>query len=672
VLSYVLAGLSLGAIYAIASASLVVTYVSSGVFNFAFGALAFAVARVFYWLNTQQGWPIWPAAVVALLVFAPLLGATLYGLLFRHLRLSSTTVKIVATIGLSVALPELVKLVFGDLTDATAPGLAKRPLRVFHPFGASVNMDQVITYAGLVLVLVVGVGMLRYTDVGLKIRALVDSEALTALSGSSPGRISLGVWAASATLAGIAGILLAPTTGVSVDGMTFLMAAAFAPVIAARLRSLPLAVGVALLMGVVTTVIQRYLDPSDPLSAQIVPSIPFVFMLLFLLYYAARGQAGGDSLGGALDQAIRPAAAAAAVAGGARSRRGLLSPAVLGPVVTVVIAACLPLLLDQYWTGLVAAGICLGIALLSYTLVTGEGGMIWLCQITFAGFGAIIAAELAGTHGWPPFVAVIVGGIIVVPIGLLLGVLTIRLGDLYVALVTLTFGLLATNLLFTREPYYNYGQGTSMPRPDWASGNLVFCYIALVAFVILGLLIVNVRRSTAGLAMSAVRWSENGARTLGLSVVQTKLLVSGLATYVAAVGGGFLALNFQSSLPDSFNPFIGLIWLAVLVSVGSRSIIAALVAGLVYALLPGVFQTYLPGAWTHLPTILFGLGAIMLARNPEGVIAMHARQLADLMARRADRRERAGQGLDAPEPPDPPGDDTPAQTAERVASGGNA
>src|SRR6185312_13640384 len=135
-----------------------------------------------------------------------------------------------------------------------------------------------------------------------------------------------------------------------------------------------------------------------------------------------------------------------------------------------------------------------------------------------------------------------------------------------------------------------------------------FSYLALGAFLVLGLLILNLRRSTAGLAMSAVRWSETGSRTLGLSVVQMKVLISGLATYVAAVGGGFLALNFQSSLPDSFNPFIGLIWLAVLVSVGSRSITAALVAGLVFALLPGVFQTYLPAGWTHLPTILFGLG----------------------------------------------------------------
>ena len=647
-LSYVFAGLALGAIYAIAAASLVVTYVSSGIFNFAFGAMAFSVARFYFFLNTEQGWPIWPSFLVAVGIFAPALGVALYALLFRHLRLRSPLVKIVATIGLSVALPPLVNLVLGALTNVTAPGLAERPLRVFRVFGATVNMDQVVTFAGLVLVLAVGTFILRFTDVGLKVRALVDSEALTSLSGTSPSRVSVGVWGASAMLAGLAGILVAPTAGLSVEGMTFLMAAAFAAVVAARLRSLPGAVIVALAMGVTTSVVQRYLDPQDPLSSQVVPSIPFAFMLVFLLYYALRGQAGDGSTGGALDRAIRPEGAdtpIAIVPTGARRTR--LTPGLLATVITLLVVAALPVVFDQYWTGLTASGICLAIVLLSYTLVTGEGGMIWLCQITFAGFGALVAAELTTTFGWSPIVAVFVGAVFVVPVGVILGLLTIRLGNLYVALVTLTFALLAQNLIFTRDRFYNFGTGVFMPRPEFAFENSAFAYVALAAFLVLGALIVNLRRSTAGLALSAVRWSENGSRTLGLSVMQMKVLVSGLATYVAAVGGGFLALNFQSFLPDSYNAFVGLIWLAVLVSIGSRSIIAALVAGLAFSLLPGVFSTYLPQDLAEIPVILFGLGAVMLAKNPDGVIAMHGRQLHDHLARRAQRRHG------------PPGDDGP-------------
>jgi branched-chain amino acid transport system permease protein len=634
-LSYVVAGLALGAVYAIAAASLVVTHVSSGVFNFAFGAMAFAVARFYYFLYVEQGWPLPLAAVVAIGLFGPALGVLLYVVLFRHLRLRSPLVKIVATIGLSVALPPLVDLVLGRLVNATAPGPAPQPVAVYRPFGAVVDMNQLITYAGLTVVLIAGTVLLRCTDTGLKVRALVDSEALTAMSGVSPSRVSLGVWAVSSLLAGLAGVLVAPTSGLSVDGMTFLMAAAFAAVVAARLRSLPTAVAVALAMGVVTSVIQRYLDPQSALSAQIVPSVPFLFMLVFLLAHAVRGRAGDAPAGGVLDRAVRA--------------EGTGAPAIttpsgyLAPLATFAVVGCLPLVLDDFWTGLTATGIALATALLSGTLVTGEGGMIWLCQITFAGLGALFAADLTTNSGWPPLAAVLVSAVCVVPVGVVLGLLTIRLGNLYVALVTLTFGLLAQNLVFLRDRFYRSGQGIFMPRPAWALDNRSFALFGLAVFAVLGLFVVNLRRSTAGLAVTAVRWSEAGSRTLGLGVVPVKVLVSAVATFVAAVGGGLLALAYQSALPDSFNPFTGLVWLAVLVTVGARPVVGALVAGVAFAVLPSVFQTYLPTRWTEIPVVLFGFGAVMLARNPEGIIAMHARQLRELGRWRQARRARAAE-----------------------------
>ena len=73
-LQFVIAGLVLGGIYAICSAGLVITYTSSGILNFAFGAIAFFIARFYYFLNTQHGWAIIPAAVLSILVASPALG----------------------------------------------------------------------------------------------------------------------------------------------------------------------------------------------------------------------------------------------------------------------------------------------------------------------------------------------------------------------------------------------------------------------------------------------------------------------------------------------------------------------------------------------------------------------------------------------------------------------
>src|SRR5260370_14445678 len=84
-LGYIFAGIALGSIYAIAASGIVVTYVSSGVLNFAFGSLAYFLARFYYFLNTQHGCDQLPARVVSVFVAGPALAAFLYLVLFPHL-----------------------------------------------------------------------------------------------------------------------------------------------------------------------------------------------------------------------------------------------------------------------------------------------------------------------------------------------------------------------------------------------------------------------------------------------------------------------------------------------------------------------------------------------------------------------------------------------------------
>src|SRR5690606_24493817 len=85
---------------------------------------------------------------------------------------------------------------------------------------------------------------------------------------------------------------------------------------------------------------------------------------------------------------------------------------IYGPIFVFGIVAILPLVLSPFWAALVGLAAATGIALLSYTLVTGEGGMIWLSQITFAGVGALTTGQLATEHGWPLLLAILVGGVI--------------------------------------------------------------------------------------------------------------------------------------------------------------------------------------------------------------------------------------------------------------------
>ena len=236
----------------------------------------------------------------------PVLGVLLYLALFQFLRLSSTLVKIVATLGLSVVFPALATVFFGNITIIKAPGLAPQPVKVYTVDGVPVTADQLIVYASVALIVVVGALALRYSDVGLRVRAMVDSPAMTALSGSNTVSISVGVWAVSMTLAGLTGILAAPIVGLDPGTDTLLMAAAFAAVIAAQLRSLPVAVFVGLLMGIIGGLVVKYLPPTSSLTAAVIPSLPFVITVVCLVYQLIRRERINEpaGVGGPLDRAI--------------------------------------------------------------------------------------------------------------------------------------------------------------------------------------------------------------------------------------------------------------------------------------------------------------------------------------------------------------------------------
>jgi branched-chain amino acid transport system permease protein len=327
------------------------------------------------------------------------------------------------------------------------------------------------------------------------------------------------------------------------------------------------------------------------------------------------------------------------------------------------IIAVLPLILGGLWVGLVGEGLAFAIAFLSYTLVTGEGGMIWLCQITFAGLGAVVTAHLATTDHWPVLLAVLAGGLAIIPVGVIIGLLTIRIGELYIALVTLTFGVLVDNLIFTLNVFTQFGQGVTVNRPSLVMGDRAFTYLVLAVFCVLSIFIVNLRRSTPGLALAAVRWSEPAARTMGLSVVQMKVLVTGLAAFVAGIAGGLLSIYTQSAIPTSYATLGGLVWLAILVTIGVRSNVAAAFAGVSFTIFPAIFINYIPLALVQIPTALFGFGAIMVARHPDGIATMHARQVEFLVARLLRR------GSGAVRTPSDPAPGPPLETPEPAGAG---
>jgi branched-chain amino acid transport system permease protein len=644
---YLVGGLVVGSVYALAALGLILTYTSSRVFNFAQGALAFFCALTFRELVVAHGWPAPAAALAVVGVLAPALGLGLWAVLFRHLTHAPPHVRLVSTVGLWVAVPPVARILYGHEEIYDRTGLGPQPPHVYRPLGVAIDSDQLIVLVATAAIAVALLMMMRVTPFGLAVRATVDAPVMASVAGIDTRVVGAVTWMIGTALAGASGVLLAPLRGYQETQFTFLLLGAFAAVVIARMHSLIAGVAGALLIGLAQNLAQsspfeRVLDTlvgqDSVLQRGLVPSIPFLLMLVFLITYRGLQRERFTTDTRTLPAPVVPGADDEA-APRSRWRRAL--PLLVGVAVILV----LPEVLSGRWQAVVAKGLALSIALLSYVVLTGQGGMISLCQITFAGIGGAITAQLATNWGWPVLPSIVVAALVVVPVGLLAALPSLRLGDLYLALATLAFAEVVQNLFFQLERINNFDSGVRVPRPVFGpvsfGDDRAFYYLLVVAFLLIGLLVLNLQRSTTGMALDALRSSEAAAATIGVGIVRAKLAAFGVSAFIAALGGGFYVTYARIAQPgQAFNALLGAVWLAVVVTWGVRSVSGALAAGLALAVMPQLFSEHLSGGWLEVPTMLFGLGAIALAREPRGVLV----QLAE---RRRGRRARRPAGAGA-------------------------
>lgn len=590
---YIISGLVVGSIYAISALGLVLTYTSSRVFNFAHGAIAYSIAVFYYYLTRQNGWSIATAAPFTILVYAPLLGLALYFALFRRLTHATPTVRLVSTVGLWVAVPAMTKIIFtASKADIFNPeGLVKSPADAtfIRVFGSYVNENQFVVIISAAVIAVVTTLVLRFTPVGLATRMTVDQPRNAGIAGVNTEAVTAGSWMVGVMLAGFAGVLLSPIVGLQEFQFTLLLVGSFAAVVIGRMTSLPLAFAGAIAVGLLQQVWVKYQPSEGFFSSGVAASIPFVVMLVFLIGYSFSSK-GLRSESFEIDRRS---------SGGAHGDAPPIPPPrgwkrAIGPLIMAAALTALPLvfndlwIFDSFWIGVFAQGIALAVIYLSYTLVTGEGALISLCQITLAGIGAFAAARLAAEAGWPVWLAILVGALIAVPFGLLVAIPSLRIGDLYLALLTLGFALVIEQVVWQRPEYDNFGAGLKIARPFGLqiTDRLEMYAIVAVVFAVVGLLIVNMKRATSGLVFAAIRSSEPASMTSGISIVRAKLVLFGISAFVAGLGGALYATVVGSATPTSFNALVGIVWLAIVVTWGVRSVTGALLAGMIYAIAP--------------------------------------------------------------------------------------
>jgi len=643
-LNYAVPGIPFGCSYAIVAVGLVLTYQATGVFNFGFGAQAFASALLFTIL-ADRGVPTWAAFVVSVVLAAPLIGLVLERFLFRHIAPSNVTAKIVSSVAVFVALPELLAVVFGNEQRFAPPTLFFNQEKVYlHLFSTPINGLELETLVvtALVVLLVVAV---RSTPFGLQMRGAVESPRLLQLEGVPADRVSAGAWMLSSFLAGLAGVLLAPHyPTVQSNDYAILLVAAVAASALGGLASIPLALAGGLGLGVVGGLGAGYFPASSIWHTGLLPAVPFLVLAVLLVGLPSLRDL--DSSNDPLS-AVDPPPPAPITA----TRSPAIDRVVRTGGRTLLLVGVVSVLtwVPGNWTFVLTTGLVYSVIFLSITLVTGMGGQLSLCQATFAGVGAFAAAQLALHAGLPILLGAVVGAAAAMVIGALAALPALRLRGLPLALLTLSLALLADNVVFPTSAIGGPTTGLTVPRPEIGPINLAtestkaFFVLAFVVLVLCALAVRRFQRGTLGRFLAAMRTSPLAASSVGIDLNRTKVVVFALSAALAGLGGALYGSLQQSITPIDFNYQFSLVFVVVVVTTGVATVEGAIQAGMGFVVVQQLLS-YLPSrvGGPSLAVLLFALAAFGYSAHPEGVVEYQKRRATQWLERRLPAAARGG------------------------------
>ena len=598
-LPFIIAGLTTGSAYALAGVGLVLTYKTSGIFNFAHGALAAVSAYMFYALHVQHGMPWVPAAVICVLVVGPLLGTALEWIA-RALSGASLAIRVVSTIGILLLIQGIAVIVYGDSQTRVVPQYL--PTTAYHIGSTAVTLAQIIVaVVGVVATFALYV-FFRVTRLGLAMQAVVDDPALLDASGTRPVAVRRWAWGIGVVFASASGLLLVPFITLDATTLTFLVVAAFGAAALAQFKSLPGTYFGGLAIGIGAALATKYFTTGvlDGVSA----SLPFLVLFVVLMVSPRRRLADRAPV-----VALRQAAWTApwqvrVLSGGALAVLLLLVPSFAGFH-----------LAD--WSQFLA----LTVLFLSLGLLVRTSGQVSLCHVSFMAIGVCAFSDLTVQHGWPWGFALVAAGLITVPVGALLAIPAIRLPGLYLALATFGFGVLVQYMFYSQSYMFgNLGLGVTIPMPQVAALGLTqsdksYYYLCLLIAAVVTVFVFAVERSRLGRLLRALSDSPTGLAANGTSVNLTRLLVFCVSAFLAAVAGVLQAGAIGTATDASYEPITSLVYFAlIIIAVGGAPW---------YAVGAAAGTTIIASYWTdpnanNWLQVLFGLTAVVYSVTPAG------------------------------------------------------
>ncbi len=303
---------------------------------------------------------------------------------------------------------------------------------------------------------------------------------------------------------------------------------------------------------------------------------------------------------------------------------------ILGWTAALIALLILPFFLGKYSIFLLSLLAIYALVSLGLNLLMGYTGQIAAGHAGFLAIGAYVTAIVTANLEWLPCpITLLLAGAASGLIGFLLGIPILRLKGFYIAMATLAFGVVVSEIILQWSSVTGGDDGFSVPTAR--IGSFVFdsdfklFYLIIPVTIVMTLLARNLVNGYIGRAFIALRESEVAAQTIGVDLAKYKTIAFAISAFYTGVAGGLFAYLITFLSPDAFTIELSIDFIAMIVIGGMGSILGSIIGAVI---LTGI-QQVLAGL-LDLQILIFGLSLIIfMIFMPRGIVGM----LADLKER---------------------------------------
>jgi branched-chain amino acid transport system permease protein len=600
-LDYTVNGLVIGNIYALLAVGLALIFGVANLINFAHGSVYTIGAYVGWAAITFLHTPL-PVTMAIVTGACGLLGVGIERIALRPLQGKARIAPLIATIGLSFVLDQLVQLLCSPDPRAVPSDLPDWRLAVG---GVSIGpMDLLIAAVGIVSAALL-YAFLRFTKLGFAVRATAQDRDAALQMGVNVNAVNSAVFAIASALGGLGGLLVGMYYNHIDPAMSF--QATLKGVVAQVIGGVGNVPG-AILGGALLGLTESY--GIAVFGTTYRNLFAFVLLIVFLVWFpnglfGARSAIHSEPLVGTFIAPSRPI----------RVPRwlvvGVAAAALALPLVTGA-----PYLLQTLTNAWLAA-----VLALSLTLVAGTAGQISLGQAALLAIGGYASALLVIDLGAPAIVSVPAAGLITAALGTLLVFPAFRLRGHYIAIATLAIGEIVSLVILNWESLTGGAMGLTGIPPlaflgrDLESNRAIYwtCLLALIAIAALQARLLD---SHLGRTLRAVREDEIAAQSYGIDPNRYKALAFGFGGFAAGVAGAITAHLYSYLNSQTFDSQLSLLALTMVILGGMGNVLGAIVGAVVLVGLPELFRVA-----AEYRILIYGVVLLLLVRfRPQGLL----------------------------------------------------